>query len=110
MIVGLLRPSSGTIRLCGHDVAESNSAANRLLGYVPDVPYLYDKLSGREFLQFIAEMYGLDRRELAAQIPQQVDDFRSARLCRRPDRKLFARHEAAAGFCRRHAARSRRCW
>ena len=63
MIVGLLRPSSGTIRLCGHDVLASGRAANRLLGYVPDVPYLYDKLSGREFLQFIAEMYGMDRRD-----------------------------------------------
>src|SRR6188768_4512771 len=46
MIVGLLHPSSGTIRLCGRDISENNSAANRLLGYVPDVPYLYDKLSG----------------------------------------------------------------
>ena len=36
------------------------------LGYVPDVPYLYDKLSGVEFLQFIADMYGLDHRELRA--------------------------------------------
>jgi ABC-2 type transport system ATP-binding protein len=75
MIVGLLRPSSGTIRLCGHDVTENNSAANRLLGYVPDVPYLYDKLSGSEFLQFIAEMYGLDRRTTAERIDQQVAAF-----------------------------------
>jgi ABC-2 type transport system ATP-binding protein len=75
MIVGLLRPSSGTIRLCGHDVTQDNSAANRLLGYVPDVPYLYDKLSGREFLQFIAEMYGMDKREAADKIAQQMDAF-----------------------------------
>lgn len=75
MIVGLLRPSSGTIRLCGHDVSENNSAANRLLGYVPDVPYLYDKLSGAEFLQFIAEMYGLDDRETHERIGQQIDAF-----------------------------------
>src|ERR1700681_2625666 len=61
MIVGLLRPSSGTIRLCGHDIGQNPSAANRLLGYVPDVPYLYEKLSGREFLKFIADMYGLDQ-------------------------------------------------
>lgn len=76
MIVGLLRPSSGVIRLCGHDISENNSAANRLLGYVPDVPYLYDKLSGVEFLRFIGEMYGLDNRDLTARIAQQVDDFR----------------------------------
>ncbi|MBI3839542.1 MAG: ABC transporter ATP-binding protein [Planctomycetia bacterium] len=76
MIVGLLRPSSGTIRLCGHDVTKNNSAANRLLGYVPDVPYLYDKLSGSEFLQFIAEMYGLDRRQTAERIAEQIEAFR----------------------------------
>jgi ABC-2 type transport system ATP-binding protein len=75
MIVGLLRPSSGTIRLCGHNVAEETGAANRLLGYVPDVPYLYDKLSGREFLRFIAEMYGLDSRATAAAIQRQIDLF-----------------------------------
>jgi ABC-2 type transport system ATP-binding protein len=75
MIVGLLQPSSGTIRLCGHDVSQNHSAANRLLGYVPDVPYLYDKLSGSEFLQFIADMYGMDHRESASRIGQQIDLF-----------------------------------
>jgi ABC-2 type transport system ATP-binding protein len=75
MIVGLLRPSSGTIRLCGHDVHQSSSAANRLLGYVPDVPYLYEKLSGSEFLRFIADMYGLDRHEASERIAQQIEAF-----------------------------------
>src|SRR5690349_21892747 len=63
MIVGLLRPSVGTIRVCGQDVQGDQCAANRLIGYVPDVPYLYDKLSGHEFLRFIGEMYGLSPRE-----------------------------------------------
>jgi ABC-2 type transport system ATP-binding protein len=76
MMVGLLRPSSGTIRLCGHDVTQRQTAANRLLGYVPDVPYLYDKLSGSEFLQFIADMYGLDRQTANDKIAEQVDVFR----------------------------------
>ncbi len=75
MIVGLLRPSSGTIRLCGHDVTSTGRAANRLLGYVPDVPYLYDKLSGREFLQFIAQMYGIDDRDTAEKIAEQIATF-----------------------------------
>ena len=51
MLVGLLRPSSGTIRLCGFDVVTEFREAARRLGYVPDEPYLYDKLTGREFLQ-----------------------------------------------------------
>jgi ABC-2 type transport system ATP-binding protein len=75
MIVGLLRPSTGTIRLCGHDVVATAGAANHLLGYVPDVPYLYDKLTGREFLRFIAEMYGVERRACDARIARQLDTF-----------------------------------
>ncbi|MGD9721369.1 MAG: ABC transporter ATP-binding protein [Pirellulales bacterium] len=75
MVVGLLRPSTGTIRLCGHNVVTNSGDANSLLGYVPDVPYLYDKLSGREFLQFIAEMYGLDRSALRRKIEEQIDIF-----------------------------------
>jgi ABC-2 type transport system ATP-binding protein len=75
MIVGLLRPSSGSIRLCGHDLVAGDGAANRLLGYVPDVPYLYDKLSGREFLQFIADMYGLAAPVAAEKIAGQIDTF-----------------------------------
>ncbi len=75
MIVGLLRPSSGVIRLCGHDLSHSNGAANRFLGYVPDVPYLYDKLSGSEFLHFIASMYGLDSAQAQNRIDEQVEVF-----------------------------------
>ena len=75
MMVGLLRPSSGTIRLCGYDVGERQLATNRLLGYVPDVPYLYDKLSGLEFLRFIADMYGLEKRQREEKIAEQIDVF-----------------------------------
>ncbi len=75
MMVGLLRPSFGTIRLCGHDVGQRQTAANRLLGYVPDVPYLYDKLSGTEFLWFIADMYGMERQEAEKKIADQVELF-----------------------------------
>jgi ABC-2 type transport system ATP-binding protein len=75
MMVGLLRPSSGTIRHCGHDVSERQIAANRLLGYVPDVPYLYDKLTGSEFLRFIADMYGIAQAEADDRIAQQIEIF-----------------------------------
>jgi ABC-2 type transport system ATP-binding protein len=75
MMVGLLRPSSGRIRLCGYDVGQRQLAANRLLGYVPDVPYLYDKLSGLEFLRFIADMYAMDKGAAEARIARQIDVF-----------------------------------
>jgi len=78
MIVGLLRPSVGTIRVCGQDVQGDQCAANRLIGYVPDVPYLYDKLSGHEFLRFIGEMYGLSPRECDARMAEQIETFELA--------------------------------
>ena len=59
MAVGLLRPNRGSVRVCGHDVAQEPRLAKSKLSYVPDEPHLYDKLTGREFLQFIAEMYGI---------------------------------------------------
>ncbi len=63
MLVGLLRPTSGAIRVCGHDLTKQHREAAQTIGYVPDEPYLYDKLTGREFLQFVAGMYGMSRAE-----------------------------------------------
>ncbi len=61
MIVGLLRPTSGRVILCGHDVQKDYIEAKSLLSYVPDQPFLYEKLTGREFLQFVGAMYGMRR-------------------------------------------------
>jgi ABC-2 type transport system ATP-binding protein len=78
MMVGLLHPTSGHVRICGHDVVRETREANRLLGFVPDEPYLYDKLSGREFLDFVADMHGLDRQDAAARIQREVQNFQLA--------------------------------
>ena len=59
MLCGLLFPTTGSVRVGGHDLRHDGDAARRLLSYVPDLPYLYEKLTGREFLQFISDMYGL---------------------------------------------------
>lgn len=75
MLVGLLRPTSGTVRVCGQDVVRAPREANRLMGYVPDEPYLYDKLTGREFLRFIADMYGLDSSQARRRIEREVEHF-----------------------------------
>src|SRR5689334_22855856 len=75
MLVGLLRPTSGTVRICGYDVVRETRQANRCVGYVPDEPYLYEKLSGREFLQFIADLYGLGREESATRIAREIRNF-----------------------------------
>jgi ABC-2 type transport system ATP-binding protein len=61
LIAGLLRPTAGRVLLCGHCVQTDYMAAKRLLSYVPDQPFLYEKLTGREFLEFVGRMYGVDR-------------------------------------------------
>jgi ABC-2 type transport system ATP-binding protein len=75
MLVGLLRPSSGSVRVCGHDVVGHTQEASRNLGYVPDEPYLYDKLTGREFLDFVAQMHGLKPAESAQRIAREAGHF-----------------------------------
>jgi ABC-2 type transport system ATP-binding protein len=75
MLVGLMRPESGTIRVGGYDVVTQTREAAALIGYVPDQPYLYDKLSGREILQFIARMYGMDARQCARAIDREIERF-----------------------------------
>ena len=59
LICGLLFPSAGTVRVCGFDMESMGDSARQAISYVPDQPYLYEKLTGREFLQFIADMYGM---------------------------------------------------
>ena len=66
--------------MCGHDVVTDARHAAHSIGYVPDEPFLYDKLSGREFLEFIAEMRGLDRPTIDDRIRREcqyfdLDDF-----------------------------------
>jgi ABC-2 type transport system ATP-binding protein len=75
MLVGLLRPTSGQVRVAGVDVVRDPREANRRSGYVPDEPHLYEKLTGREFLQFIAEAYGLSKRDAAEGIQRQMEAF-----------------------------------
>lgn len=59
MIMGLLRPSRGRIVLGGFDIQQQPLEAKGLCGFVPDRPHLYDKLSGRELLHFVAGLYGV---------------------------------------------------
>jgi len=60
MLVGLLMPSSGKASIDGHDIQTDAIAAKRQVGYVPDNPFLYDKLTGNEFMNFIADLYAME--------------------------------------------------
>ncbi len=59
MLVGLLRPSSGTAVVAGHDVEQEPMAVKRAIGYLAQTPLLYQKLTGREFLRFLGGLHGL---------------------------------------------------
>ena len=58
MIAGILRPTSGTVRIAGIDLASQSTAAKQKLGFIPDRPFIYEKLTGVEFLRFVAGLYG----------------------------------------------------
>jgi len=59
MMSGLLRPDAGTIHICGLPMSTDALAAKARLAYVPDEPFLYEKLTAREFLRFVAQMYSI---------------------------------------------------
>src|SRR6266478_2469885 len=59
MMCGLLFPSAGRVRIGGYDLSDRGREARQLISYVPDQPFLYEKLTGRELLQFVADMYSM---------------------------------------------------
>ena len=59
MLCGLLFPTTGTVKIGGYDMSTHGDEARALVSYVPDQPFLYEKLTGREFLQFTADLYGM---------------------------------------------------
>jgi ABC-2 type transport system ATP-binding protein len=76
MMMGLLEPTSGTVRLGGHDIGREPEAAKRITGYLPDRPHLYDKLTGLEYLAFVGGLFGLARRDAKARAVALLDDVR----------------------------------
>ena len=58
MMAGVLGPTAGTVRISGIDMGSEPEAAKRLIGFIPDRPFLYEKLTGMEFLRFVSDLYG----------------------------------------------------
>ena len=63
ILAGLSVPTSGTVRVAGVDLGTDGARAKAVVGYVPDRPYLYEKLTGRELLQFVVNLYGREWKE-----------------------------------------------
>jgi len=70
MIAGILEPDSGSARIAGHDIVREPMAARRALGFVPDRPFVYEKLTGAELLRFAAGLYGLAGPEVERRIDE----------------------------------------
>ena len=64
MIAGILRPTSGTVHIGGIDVSANPMAAKAVLGYIPDRPFIYEKLTGAEFLRFVAGLYSQNGKDI----------------------------------------------
>jgi len=75
MVAGVLRPSEGRIVIGGDDLMERPAAAKSRVGYVPDRPYLYDKLSGAEFLRFVAGLWGKEGQAAEARAERLFELF-----------------------------------
>lgn len=75
MIVGLLQPTSGSVKVAGYDVQTQPILAKASCGYVPDTPNLYAKLTGRELLRFVGDLYNLDRTQATRRIEELLRMF-----------------------------------
>lgn len=75
VLTGLLRPTSGTAEIFGNDIQKNPVEAKKLIGYIPDHPYLYEKLTGRDFFYFIADLFGIPRDRAVRQMEEYFDIF-----------------------------------
>lgn len=75
MIAGILRPTAGRVWLGGDDLIAQPMAAKQRLGFIPDRPFVYDKLTGAEFLRFVAGLYGQDGTKIERRIDELLHLF-----------------------------------
>ena len=76
MMAGILQPTSGQILIDGIDLSRDPTAAKKRIGFIPDRPFLYEKLTAVEFLRFIAGLYGMNRHgTLLSRIEDMLDRF-----------------------------------
>ena len=78
MIAGILQPTSGTVKISGIDIQKDPLVAKSRLGFIPDRPFVYDKLTGVEFLRFVAGLYGQGGAEIEDQIDELLELFELA--------------------------------
>jgi ABC-2 type transport system ATP-binding protein len=75
LIAGLLKPTAGRIVINGHDLEKEPEAAKASLGFIPDRPYIYDKLTAGEFLRFHAGIFGMNGNGVDRRVREMLDLF-----------------------------------
>ena len=85
ILAGLSLPTSGVVQIGGIDLASDGTRIKSMLGYVPDRPYLYEKLTGRELLEFVVNLYGREWRDCEARAAEllryfDIDEWTHARI------------------------------
>lgn len=75
MMAGLFTPTQGEIIINGFDIAENPLEAKMTVAYVPDQPFLYDKLTGREFMYFVGGLFKMDKKKLKIRIDELIEHF-----------------------------------
>jgi ABC-2 type transport system ATP-binding protein len=75
IMCGLLFPTAGRVAIGGLDLATRGKEARQLISYVPDQPFLYEKLTGREVLQFVAQMYAMPAARARDRIDHMIELF-----------------------------------
>ncbi|MBN1150931.1 ABC transporter ATP-binding protein [candidate division WOR-3 bacterium] len=76
ILATLLLPSAGEIHVKGIDLLREPNKIKKIIGYIPDTPFLYDKLSGREFLQFVASLFSVERKTFNIKF-SELDEYLS---------------------------------
>ncbi len=75
ILVGLLQPTSGTVKIGGYDVQTQSLQAKASCGFVPDEPNLYAKLTARELMRFVGDLYGLEKKQINTRIEELLRMF-----------------------------------
>jgi len=76
MITGLYAPTNGSVYIGGYDIQKNHIEAKKLIGYIPDQPFLYEKLTGKEFLFFCGGLYKIEKSKLKNKIDETIDQLK----------------------------------
>jgi ABC-2 type transport system ATP-binding protein len=75
ILAGLMKPTSGSARVCGFDTQVEPLEVRRRLAYVPDFPFLYDKLTAAEFFRFMGQLFGMTEVQIESNVKGLVARF-----------------------------------